>query len=58
MLTSYIQAAMRHATYEILENDEGYYGEIARCGPSMSRTVVVLPQPEGPIMLSMVPSGT
>lgn len=28
MLTAYIQAAMRHATYEILEHNEGYYGEI------------------------------
>jgi predicted RNase H-like HicB family nuclease len=28
MLTAYIQAAMRHATYEILEGDEGFYGEI------------------------------
>ena len=28
MLTAYIQAAMRHATYEILEEDEGFYGEI------------------------------
>ena len=28
MLTAYIQAAMRHATYEILEDNEGFYGEI------------------------------
>jgi len=28
MLTSYIQAAMRRATYEILPDGEGYYGEI------------------------------
>ena len=28
MLTAYIQAAMRHATYEILEHNESYYGEI------------------------------
>ncbi|HET6568449.1 MAG TPA: type II toxin-antitoxin system HicB family antitoxin [Rhodothermales bacterium] len=28
MLTAYIEAAMRHATYEILEDGEGYYGEI------------------------------
>ena len=28
MLTAYIQAAMRRATYEILENDEGFYGKI------------------------------
>jgi predicted RNase H-like HicB family nuclease len=28
MLTSYIQAAMRHATYEWLPNDGLYYAEI------------------------------
>lgn len=28
MLTKYIQAAMRKAKYEILENNEGFYGEI------------------------------
>ena len=28
MLTSYIQSAMRHATYEILD-DQTFYGEIA-----------------------------
>jgi predicted RNase H-like HicB family nuclease len=28
MLTAYVQAAMRRATYEILEDDEGFYGEI------------------------------
>lgn len=28
MLTQYLQAAMRKAKYEILEGDEGYYGEI------------------------------
>lgn len=28
MLTDYIQAAMRRAHYELLENDEGFYGEI------------------------------
>lgn len=28
MLTAYIQAAMRRATYAILPDDEGYYGEI------------------------------
>lgn len=30
MLTQYINAAMRHATYEILE-DNTYYGEIPLC---------------------------
>ncbi|MDP9373005.1 MAG: type II toxin-antitoxin system HicB family antitoxin [Chloroflexota bacterium] len=28
MLTAYIQAAMRHAKYEILPDDGTYYGEI------------------------------
>ena len=29
MLTEYIQAAMRKARYEFLQNDERYYGEIS-----------------------------
>jgi predicted RNase H-like HicB family nuclease len=29
MLTQYIQAAMKRATYEILEDDGTYYGEIS-----------------------------
>jgi predicted RNase H-like HicB family nuclease len=29
MLTAYIQAAMRHAHYEILEDDGTFYGEIS-----------------------------
>ena len=28
MLTAYIRAAMGHAHYEILEDNEGFYGEI------------------------------
>ncbi len=28
MLTSYIRAAMRHARYEIIEDDGSFYGEI------------------------------
>lgn len=28
MLTSYLQAAMRHAKYEILSDDGTFYGEI------------------------------
>jgi len=28
MLTEYLQAAMRRAKYEILEDDGGFYGEI------------------------------
>ena len=28
MLTEYIRAAMRHATYELLPDNEGFYGSI------------------------------
>jgi predicted RNase H-like HicB family nuclease len=31
MLTEYIDAAMRHATYEMIEDDNPYYGEIPEC---------------------------
>lgn len=31
MLLQYIDAAMRQARYEILDDDEGYYGEIPGC---------------------------
>ena len=31
MLTDYIQAAMRHARYEIIEDPKPFYGEIAEC---------------------------
>ncbi len=31
MLKEYIRAAMRHATYEILEDDGTFYGEIPEC---------------------------
>jgi predicted RNase H-like HicB family nuclease len=31
MLTKYIQAAMRRAKYEILEDDGSFYGEIPEC---------------------------
>ena len=31
MLTEYIQAALRHATYEILPDDKTFYGEIHEC---------------------------
>ncbi len=31
MLTSYIQAALRHAVYEILSDDGSFYGEIPVC---------------------------
>jgi predicted RNase H-like HicB family nuclease len=31
MLTKYLEAAMRHAQYEILKDDGTYYGEIPEC---------------------------
>lgn len=31
MLTKYIQAALRHAAYEILADDRSFYGEIPGC---------------------------
>jgi predicted RNase H-like HicB family nuclease len=31
MLTKYLEAAMRHAHYEILRDDQTYYGEIPEC---------------------------
>ena len=31
MLTEYIDTAMRHATYEIMPDDNSYYGEIPEC---------------------------
>lgn len=31
MLTEYVQAALRHARYEILPGDGSYYGEIPEC---------------------------
>jgi len=31
MILEYIQAALRHAKYEILPDDGSYYGEIPEC---------------------------
>jgi predicted RNase H-like HicB family nuclease len=31
MLTKYIEAAMKHARYEILADDGSFYGEIPQC---------------------------
>lgn len=31
MLLEYLQAALRHARYEILPDDGTYYGEIPEC---------------------------
>jgi predicted RNase H-like HicB family nuclease len=31
MLSEYIEAALRHAKYEILPDDGSYYGEIPQC---------------------------
>ncbi|MGE5238760.1 MAG: type II toxin-antitoxin system HicB family antitoxin [Chloroflexota bacterium] len=31
MLVRYLEAGMRHAHYEILRDDQSFYGEIAEC---------------------------
>lgn len=31
MLLEYLRAALRHAKYEILQDDGSYYGEIPEC---------------------------
>ncbi len=31
MLTDYLKAALRHARYEILSDDNSFYGEIPEC---------------------------
>ena len=31
MLSEYLQAALRHARYEILRDDGAYYGEVQEC---------------------------
>jgi predicted RNase H-like HicB family nuclease len=31
MLMDYLEKAMRHANYEILEDDHSFYGEIPEC---------------------------
>jgi len=31
MLLEYVRTAMRHARYEVLDEGEGYYGEIPEC---------------------------
>ena len=31
MLTEYIQAAMRRAKYKLLDEQEGFFGEISEC---------------------------
>jgi predicted RNase H-like HicB family nuclease len=31
MLTDYFGSAMKHAHYEILEDDKSYYGEVMEC---------------------------
>ena len=43
MLTQYLDAAMRHAHYEILPDDGSYYGEIPEC-PGVYATAAVLEQ--------------
>ena len=31
MLTEYIQAAMRRAKYKLIDEEEGFFGEISEC---------------------------
>jgi predicted RNase H-like HicB family nuclease len=31
MLSAYLRAAMRHARYDIIEDDQRFYGEIPEC---------------------------
>ncbi len=31
MLTAYLRAAMRHGRYDIIEDDQRFYGEIPEC---------------------------
>ncbi|MBF0552058.1 MAG: type II toxin-antitoxin system HicB family antitoxin [Deltaproteobacteria bacterium] len=38
MLLEYIQAALRHAKYEILADDGSYYGEIPECNGVYANT--------------------
>ncbi|MDY0038745.1 MAG: hypothetical protein RBS57_00420 [Desulforhabdus sp.] len=38
MLLEYIQAALRHAKYEILPEDQSYYGEIPECRGGYANT--------------------
>lgn len=38
MLLEYIQAALRHARYEILPDDGTYYGEIPECNGVYANT--------------------
>lgn len=38
MLLEYIRTAMRHARYEMLEEGEGFYGEIPECGGVFANT--------------------
>ena len=38
MLTKYIQAALRHAKYELLDDDGSFYGEIPVCNGVYANT--------------------
>ncbi len=38
MLKRYVQAALRHARYEILPDDSSYYGEIPMCNGVYANT--------------------
>ena len=39
MLSEYLQAALRHARYEILRDDGTYYGEVPECPGVYANTI-------------------
>ncbi|MCK9377426.1 MAG: hypothetical protein M0P73_14895 [Syntrophobacterales bacterium] len=41
MLLEYLQAALRHAHYEILKDDGTYYGEIPECNGAYANAVTL-----------------
>ena len=41
MLTQYIQAAMKHARYEIFPSDSTFYGEIPECNGVYANAVTL-----------------
>jgi len=41
MLLEYIQAALRHAKYEILADDGSYYGEIPECNGAYANAIIL-----------------
>jgi predicted RNase H-like HicB family nuclease len=41
MLSEYLQAALRHARYEILRDDGTYYGEVPECPGVYANTTIL-----------------